>query len=38
MAKTRWYKMDSAGILYSALQKENYSSTYRFSAVIGKIE
>ena len=34
MAKTRWYKMDSAGILYSALQKENYSSTYRFSAVM----
>ena len=26
-----WYKMDSAAILYSALQREEYSATYRFS-------
>ena len=36
VARTRWYKMDSAGILYSALQKENYSATYRFSAVMAE--
>jgi hypothetical protein len=30
----RWYKMDSAGILYSALQSEEYSAVYRFSAVM----
>ncbi|MEA4814753.1 MAG: hypothetical protein VB112_07600 [Oscillospiraceae bacterium] len=30
----RWYKMDSAGILYSAIQSEEYSSVYRFSAVM----
>ena len=23
---SKWYKLDSAGILYSALQKEEYSS------------
>jgi len=28
----RWYRMDSAAILYSSLQSERYSSTYRFSA------
>ena len=34
MAKpdSKWYKLDSAGILYSALQKEEYSAIYRFSA------
>jgi NRPS condensation-like uncharacterized protein len=26
-----WYRMDSAGVLYSALQREEYSATYRFS-------
>lgn len=30
----RWYKMDSAGTLYAALQKEQYSATYRFSALM----
>ncbi len=30
----RWYKLDSAGILYSALQSEEYSSIYRFSAIM----
>jgi NRPS condensation-like uncharacterized protein len=28
----RWYKMDSAAILYSSLQSEEYSAAYRFSA------
>lgn len=31
---TSWYKMDNAGLLYSAIQKEQYSSIYRFSAVM----
>ncbi len=30
----RWYRMDNAGILYSALQREEYSPVYRFSAVM----
>lgn len=30
----RWYKMDSAGVLYSALQSEEYSAVYRFSALM----
>ena len=30
----RWYKMDSAAILYSALQSEEYSAVYRFSALM----
>ena len=29
-----WYKLDHAGILYSALQREQYSATYRFSALM----
>ena len=29
-----WYTLDNAGILYSALQKEEYSAIYRFSAVL----
>lgn len=32
--KPRWYKLDNAGVLYSALQKEEYSAIYRFSAVM----
>ena len=34
MAKqeTPWYKLDNAGTLYSALQREEYSAIYRFSA------
>lgn len=39
MAKTRpgsWYRMDNAGVLYSAIQKETYSCTYRFSAVMAE--
>lgn len=36
MAKpnSKWYKLDSAGTLYSALQKEEYSAIYRFSALM----
>lgn len=29
-----WYRMDNAGVLYSAIQKETYSCTYRFTAVM----
>ncbi len=29
---TPWYPLDNAGTLYSALQKEEYSAIYRFSA------
>ncbi|MEG1682906.1 MAG: hypothetical protein RR092_02375 [Oscillospiraceae bacterium] len=29
-----WYKLDNAGVLYSALQREEYSAIYRFSAVM----
>ena len=29
-----WYRLDNAGVLYSALQKEKYSAIYRFSAVM----
>lgn len=32
--RPKWYKLDSAGVLYSALQKEEYSAIYRFSAVM----
>lgn len=32
--KPEWYTMDNAGILYSALQREEYSAVYRFSAVL----
>lgn len=30
----KWYKLDNAGVLYSALQTEEYSATYRFSALM----
>lgn len=33
MAKP-WYKLDSAGTLYLALQRDKYSSIYRFSALM----
>ena len=32
--KPEWYKLDNAAMMYSAIQKENYSSIYRFSAVM----
>lgn len=37
MARTeqkRWYRLDNAGVLYSALKKEKYAPVYRFSAVM----
>lgn len=33
-AKPGWLKLDNAGVLYSAIQKEKYSAIYRFSAVM----
>ena len=39
MAKRKgrgWYKLDNAGVLYSALLREKYSPVYRFSAVMDK--
>ena len=30
--KTPWYKMDNASIMYSSLQKDEFSAVYRFSA------
>ena len=33
---SRWYRLDSAGILYSALQSEEYSAIYRFSALMAE--
>lgn len=32
--KPKWYKLDNAGVLYTALQKERYSPVYRFSAIM----
>lgn len=32
--RKQWYKLDNAGVLYSALQREEYSAVYRFSAVM----
>lgn len=32
--KSRWYRVDTAGIIYSALQTDNYSAVYRCSAVM----
>lgn len=32
--KPRWYRLDNAGVLYSAIQKDKYSAIYRFSAVM----
>ncbi len=31
---SQWYRLDNAGILYSALQREEYSAIYRFSALM----
>lgn len=35
--KKQWYKLDNAGVLYSALQREEYSAVYRFSAMMTEI-
>ena len=32
----KWYRLDNAGILYSALQTEQYSAIYRFTAVMAR--
>ena len=32
--KTEWYRLDNAAMMYSAIQRENYSAIYRFSAVM----
>lgn len=32
--KPEWYKLDNAAMMYSAIQRENYSAIYRFSAVM----
>lgn len=31
-----WYRLDNAGVLYSALKKEKYAPVYRFSAVMAE--
>jgi len=31
-----WYRLDNAGVLYSALKKERYAPVYRFSAVMSE--
>ena len=33
-ARKPWYRLDNAGVLYSATQRENYASVYRLSAVM----
>lgn len=32
--QNQWYRLDNAGVLYSALKKEKYAPVYRFSAVM----
>ena len=32
--KPLWYKMDNAAMIYSAIQRSDYSAVYRFSAVM----
>ena len=36
MARTapNWYRLDNAGMVYSAIQRDDYSAVYRFSAVM----
>ena len=29
-----WYRLDNAGMVYSAIQRDDYSAVYRFSAVM----
>ncbi len=35
--KPEWYKLDNAAVMYSAIQRENYSAIYRFSAVMSEL-
>ena len=32
--KTPWYKMDNASVMYTSMQKDEFSAIYRFSAVM----
>ena len=32
-----WYRLDNAAVVYAAIQKENYSAVYRFSAVMDQL-
>ena len=32
--QNQWYRLDNAGVLYSALKKEKYAPVYRFSVVM----
>lgn len=34
---SNWYRLDNAGVLYSALKKEKYAPVYRFSAVMTEL-
>ena len=29
-----WYRLDNAGMVYSAIQRDDYSAVYRFSVVM----
>ncbi|MCI8538817.1 MAG: hypothetical protein HFF18_09200 [Oscillospiraceae bacterium] len=33
-SSSTWYRLDNAALIFPAIQKENYSSIYRFSAVM----
>ena len=35
-AKRDWYNLDNAAVLYSAIQRHDYSAVYRFSAVMAQ--
>lgn len=32
--RPEWFRLDNAAVMYSAIQRENYSAIYRFSAVM----
>ena len=32
----QWYRLDNAAMIYSAIQRSDYSAVYRFSAVMTK--
>ena len=34
--KPGWSRLDNAALLYSAIQREDYSAVYRFSAVMDR--
>ena len=35
--KKEWYRLDNAAMMYSAIQRENYSAIYRFSSVMTEL-